>query len=183
MRASKAAPAAVVASVALVASVAFARGSEPIVVRRITGGGDDVLSGGERTSIEEARLRFPVPLLLPQTTVDNDETIAEIWVRLGDDPEAYVIYASGLHAIVESASRHQPVAEFIQAQVADGSPMVGEQIFGYDAAIIDPIPTEGFGGNVRVVVGDSVVVIIGNERSTGEYLRAAMTSAILDPQV
>ncbi|MEX0983981.1 MAG: hypothetical protein WD096_02910 [Actinomycetota bacterium] len=166
MRAPRAAAAAVVASVALVASVAFARGSEPIAVRRLTGvDPDSVLSGGERTSIEEARLRFPVPLLLPQTTVDNDETIAEIWVRLGNDPEAYVIYASGLHAIVESASRHQPVGEFIRAQVADGSLMIGEQILGYDAAIIDPIPAEGFGGNVRAIVGDSVVVIIGNEGS------------------
>ena len=71
---------------------------------------------------------------------------------------------------------YQSVEEFAAAQAGDGYPGTVEQVGGIDAFIWEP--SSDYGGGVRVIVGETKLVVIGNGSSSGQELRAIAASAL-----
>jgi hypothetical protein len=137
------------------------------------------LGNGLQMSPGEAREVFPVPVLLPNTPQDNDDTIDELWIRLGKgSDDIYAVYESGTVALVTPSRGQQSAREFAAAQAGDGYPGTVEEVGGVDAFIWEP--TSDYGGSVRIIVGPTRLVVIGNGRDSGAALRATAASALVD---
>lgn len=129
------------------------------------------LAGGVAMSLTEARAAFPVPIYRPDMTLGSDSTLANLWVRTDDPPEAYLDYESGLVVLVRPAETGQPTKEFAEAQVNDGVPGTVISIDGVDAFLVPQ--TDAGAGSVRLVMGGAIVTAIGDR---GDFSVAELQS-------
>lgn len=135
------------------------------------------LAGGVAMSLSEAAAVFPVPLYRPEIGLGSDQTLANVWVRTDDPPEAYLEYESGLVVLVRPSETGQSTKEFADAQMKDGVPGSIVEVDGVSVFLVPQ--TDSGSGSARLVVGDAIVTAIGDKRDFSvEELRSIAVSVV-----
>jgi hypothetical protein len=156
------------------ASVGDDRGGE---LRAVTMDGPP-LGGGEKTTFAEAQRTFPATFFRPDVELASDRTLKALWMRLGGDPELYVEYESGIVVTVRPKGDALGTSEYQRVQDNDGVPGSGIELGDGIVAFEVPQSDEGDLGSVRMVVGDAVVVVIGQGDFPPETLRDVARSIL-----
>lgn len=139
------------------------------------------LPGGEQVSLADAVREFELPIFRPSISVASDSVIDEVWVRLGDIPETYITYQSGIVLIIRPAEQTQPTKEFAKAQIADGVPGELVTIQGVEAFLISQANLDSH-GSIGFTLDKAAITVVGDGDFTADELTRVAESILQEAE-
>lgn len=139
-----------------------------------------LLRDGRQVDLSTASAVTPFQIYRPQTAVNADGTIREVWVYGGPPPEAAIRYISGLRVYLTTWPAGQDPASFYQSQVEESGVGSYQTINGYPAYVVGAdAQAPGYPATsvVDVTVGN-VEISLHADMTTDELVETAMTATV-----
>lgn len=161
----------------LIAGVAVVRSNSQQNAPEILALAGPPLPGGTETSLSQAQASLVVPVYLPNSSLAQDSSVQDVWVRSAGLPEVLIDYKSGVRVTYRANDFAPDPVSFYRAQVADGIPGQIGSIDGVMAFVVSQ-DDQGDLGSVSMMINGTYVAVIGVGDFTDAQLTDVATSIV-----